>query len=341
MEFPFVIFLFVSRTKGKSSIVAGMNLSVRSNKARRLPGRTGIDFGLPKRVKMPQSSVKEPSDDLDGITELECTVDGSQLHGNTSEIKTAPQENHTAADKAATQTVSCSSEKILETEQNIGFGTSLSSTAVKQEFSSNGTRNSGSVLRKGEDQSSNQQSNVFSRTTQDGVEQRAPMSHSASLHGHKRQPQAEVPLHSHRNTQEQQIPLIPQTQKMNISNSVGGESDIMAVSKQSSSSLGSLFTNGSSLMQPHMPQVSNGGQLQVIPGQSSGVGTAHGYPPAMQLMNTGFNTPAQVSQDSVVVKGKSYLRLGVIGKGGSSKVCYSHLWQKGFCVMIHYCYHYY
>ncbi|XP_074613016.1 dual specificity protein kinase TTK-like isoform X1 [Acropora palmata] len=305
---------------GKSSIVSGMNLSVRSNKARRLPGRTGIDFGLPKRVKMPQSSMKEPSDDLDGITELECTVDDSQLHGNTSEIKTAPQENHTTANKAARHTVSCSSEKILGTEQNIGFGTSLSSTAVKKEFSSNGTRNNGSVLRKGEDQSSNQQSNVFSRTTQDGVEQRAPMSHSASLHGNKRQPQAEVPLHSHRNTQEQQIPLIPQTQKINISNSVGGESDIMAVPKQSSGSLGSLFTSGGSLMQPHMPQVSNGGQLKVIPGQSSGIGPAHGYPPAMQLMNTSINTPAQVSQDSVVVKGKSYLRLGVIGKGGSSKV---------------------
>ena len=306
-----------------------MNLSVRSNKARRLPGHTGIDFGLPMRVKMPQSSVKEPSDDLDGITELECTVNDSQLHGNTSEIQTTPQENHTTDDKAAAQTVSCSSEKILGTEQNIGLGTNWSSTAAKQEFSSNGTRNSGSVLRKGGDHSCNEQSDVFSRTTQDGLEQSAPMSHSASLDGNKKQPQDQVPSYSQRHIQEQQIPLIPQTQKINISNSIAGESDIMAVPKQSSSSLGSLFTNGSSLMQLHMPQVSNCGQLQVIPGQSSGIGPAHGYPPAMQLMNTGIHTPAEVSQYNVVVKGKSYLRLGIIGNGGSSKVCYCHSQQKG------------
>ena len=332
MEFPFVLFLFfVSHTQGNSSIVSSMNLSVRSNKTRRLPGRTGIDFGLPMRVKVPQSSVKEPSDDLDGITELECTVDDSQQHGDTAEIKTTPQENHTTADGAATQTVSCSSEKIVGTEENIGSGTSLSSAAVKQELIlSNDTRNSGSVLRKEGDDSSKQQSDIFSRTTQGGAEQSAPMSRSASLDGNKRQPQAKVPSHSQRNIQEHQIPLIPQTQKINLSNSVASESDFMPVPKESSSSLGSLFTNSGSFMQSLMPQVSNGGQLQVIPGQSSGVGHPHGYPPAMQVMNTGINTPVPASQDNVVVKGKSYLRLGVVGKGGSSKVCCCHLQQKGF-----------
>ncbi|XP_068733387.1 dual specificity protein kinase TTK-like [Montipora capricornis] len=242
-----------------NSLVSSMNLSVRSNKTRRRPGHTGINFGLPMRVKMPQSVAKEAGDDLDGITELECTEDDPQKQRVLSEMKSVPQENHITAGNTATSAVPCRSEKENRTEENNRIGTTQN-MAIQQELSRlHDTRDSGFVSKTADNTPSNPQSVTCSSTLiEECVKQSAPSCSSATLDNNKGEQQGEAPL-DHR-----------------------------------------------------------------------GVGFAPGYPPAMQFMST--LTPAQASQDIVVVKGKSYLRLGIIGRGGSSKV-YRAFDGKRICAM--------
>ncbi|KAJ7372232.1 hypothetical protein OS493_019676 [Desmophyllum pertusum] len=99
---------------GTGSLAACMNLSVRRTKTRRGPGGTGLVFGLPMRVKMPLPAVSEPGDELDGIAELESTVDEFQQSCE-PEVARRSQGNHLAG--SSVRTASSSSDAEHGTDQ--------------------------------------------------------------------------------------------------------------------------------------------------------------------------------------------------------------------------------
>ena len=296
-----------------SSLASSMNLSARCNKTRRRPGRTGLAFGLPLRVKMPLPSVKEPGDDLDGISQLDCTLDDSQ-QSYQPEVVSASQGNHKAG--VSVSSVSCSSELNREIDVKDSTGTSHSAVQNQGHNKGNETEESVFVSQTGDKPVSNQQWNACDMM-QEGSQSSTTNPHSATLNNISTQHQAKASSNHQQGIQAPQMSFGQEGPTLHLSHSITGESDAVPAQRQNSSSLAAVFSNSGSYLQPHIPQASHSGQLQAIPGQNLGMGFVMGYP-----LGTPFANPAatQASQGTIVVKGKSYQRLGTIGKGGSSKV---------------------
>ena len=305
-------FVCSALTQATNNLVSSMNLSVRRNKARRGPG-LGKAFGLPVRVKMPLPSVKEPGDDLDGITELDCTVDESQ-QSCPPEMTSGVQGNGIAGGSVAT--ASCTTKTDGETSQTKFTGTSHR-TAQNQEQSI-GKETGVSLL------ASQREGNHAwnsSTTLQENSQSSTTNPHSATLNNNNnRQQQAMAWSSCQQTIQAQQIPVL-QGRNAQSSNSIltRGSSTFQ---KQNSSSLAPIVVHSGSFQQPHVAHVSasHSGQLQTVPVQHPGVIFASGYPPGVQFVNPVVPASSQAQQDVIVVKGKRYQRLGTIGKGGSSKV---------------------
>ena len=287
-----------------------MNLSVRRNKTRRGPGGAGITFGLPMRVKMPLPAVREPGDELDGITELECTVNEARQSFEPAVTMSSSQENHLAGSNV--RTASSNSETEREIDQRL-----QSHEPVKEAYSHNLERNTGNATLESqsvftskamEGQVCNQQQNSG---TQEGSHSFATNAHSAKLNNMNRQQADVVNL-----SRQQTIDQVPTTQVvMPSSNSINGSCTIQ---RQMSSSITPVVSGCGSFSQQNTP-VSHGSQPPTITVQFQSVGPAPGYPSDVPFVRPAVAF-AQVTQDTIVVKGKSYQKLGTIGKGGSSKV---------------------
>ena len=291
---------------GKDSLAACMNLSVRRNRTRRGPGGAGITFGLPMRVKMPLPAVREPGDELDGITELECTVDESR-QGAEPAVVSASRENQLV------RTLSSNSETEREIDQRLHPREAIKEACgySLERDTGNPTVESQSVFtsKATESQVCNQQQNSG---TQEGLHSFASNAHSATLNNMSRQQADGVNL-----SRQQTIHQVPTIQVVTpSSNSINGSCTIQ---RQTSSSITPVLSGCGSFSQQSAPQVSHGSQLATIPVQFHSVGHAPGYPSDMQFARPAV-VVAQAPQDAIVVKGKSYQKLGTIGKGGSSKV---------------------
>ena len=297
-------------TLGKDSLAACMNLSVRRNKTRRGPGGAGITFGLPMRVKMPLPAVREPGDELDGISELECTVDESRQSCEPA-VASSSQENRLAS--SSVRTASSSSETECEIDQRLhtlepikeACGHSL------ERSTGNATVESHSVFT-----SKATEGQVCYQQQNSGAQERthsfATNPHSATLNNLSRQQADNVA-----SSRQQTLHQIPTPQVVTpSSNSINGSCTIQ---RQHSSSIAPVVSGYGSFSQQNVPPVSDGSQLPTIPAQFHGVGHAPGYHADMQFVRPAV-VVAQAPQDTIVVKGKSYQKLGTIGKGGSSKV---------------------
>lgn len=283
-----------------------MNLSVRRNRTRCAPGGAGITFGLPMRVKMPLPAVREPGHELDGITELECTVDESR-QGAESAVVSTSQGKHLA------RTISSNSETEREIDQRLH-----TREAIKDACSYSLEKDTGNTTvewqsvftsKAIEGQVCNQQQ---TSDTQEGSHSFAANALSATLNNMSRQQADAVNL-----SRQQTIHQVPTTQVVTpSSSSINGSCTIQP---QTSSSITPVVSGYGSFSQQSNPQVNHGSQLPAIPVQFSSVGHAPGYPSDMQLARPAL-VVAQAPQDTIVVKGKSYQKLGTIGKGGSSKV---------------------
>ena len=290
-----------------------MNLSVRRNKTRRGPGGSGIAFGLPMRVKMPLPAVREPGDELDGITELESTVDES-CQSCEPAVASSSQENHLAG--SSVRTASSSSETERDIDQRLH-----TREPIKEAFSHSLERSTGNATIESqsvytsqatEGPVCNQQQNSG---IQEGSQSFATNPHSATLNNFSRQ-QADAVASSRQQTLHQ----IPTPQGVtSSSNSIKGSCTIQ---RQSSSSITPVVSGNGCFSQQNTPQVSHGSQPTTISGQFHSVGYAPGYPSDMQFARPAVVVAqaAQAPKDTIVVKGKSYQKLGTIGKGGSSKV---------------------
>ena len=286
-----------------------MNLSVRRNKTRRGPGGPGITFGLPMRVKMPLPAVREPGDELDGITELECTVDDSRQSVEPAGVSSS-QENQAGS---GVRIPSSNSETEREMDQKVH-----TRQPVKEAYSHNLERDTGNAAvesqsvftsKATEDQVGGQQQNS---NTQEGLHSFATNTHSATLYNPSRQQADAVNL-----SRQQTIHQVPATQVATpSSNSISGSCTIQ---RQTSSSNTPIVSGYGSFAQQSTPQVSRGSQPPTIPVQFHSVGHAPGYPLDIPFVRPAV-VVAQAPQDTIIVKGKSYQKLGTIGKGGSSKV---------------------
>lgn len=288
-----------------------MNLSVRRNKTRRGPGGAGITFGLPMRVKMPLPAVREPGDELDGITELEYTVDESRQSFEPA-VVSGSQEHHLEGSSA--RTASSNSETDREIDQRLH-----TREPVKEACSHSLERDTGNATvesqrvftsKTTEGQVCNQQQNSG---TQEGSHSFATNAHSATLNNLSRQ-QADAVNLSRQQTPQQ----VPTTQVVTPSNNINGSCTIQ---RQTSSSITPVVSGYGSFSQQNTPQVRHGSQPSTIPVQFHSVGHVPGYPSDMQFARPAV-VVAQAPQDTIVVKGKSYQKLGTIGKGGSSKVSF-------------------
>ena len=294
-----------------------MNLSVRRNKTRRGPRGAVGDFGLPIRVKMTLPSVKEPGDDLDGITELDTTVDEPQ-QGCKPEMASSTQGTHST--DGSMRTTSSTSKKDIETVQKPPTGTSHSATHNQAQSKENGTRENLFMLQTADSVVSNQRQNSSIQDVSQSITANPPsatLNNSRSHHKNSSQQQPETWSSQQRKFQAQQVPG-PQTLTAPSANSVTGGSS--TIRRENSSSITPVVNNSGSFLQHHTP-FSHSGQLLANPGQLPGVGFTPGYPPEMQFINPVVSVASQVPQGTIVVNGKSYQKLSTIGKGGSSKVC--------------------
>lgn len=247
-------------TVGTDSLAACMNLSVRRNKIRRVPGGAGITFGLPVRVKMTLPAVSEPGDELDGITELETTVDGSR---QSCEPEVAP----TSQRSSSVRTASSSSETERDSEQRPPtLEVRKEAFAHRQEKSSeNATLESQSVF--------------SSQTTDNQV----------------------------------------CNQQRNSSMQEGSQSFTTNPCSATIKNISSQQEDGANSSRQQM--------LHQMPTPLHQIPTPQGQTPSSHSIMQ-FARPtvvaAQTPQDTIVVKGKTYQRLGTIGKGGSSKVSFQH-----------------
>ena len=287
-----------------------MNLSVRRNKTRRGPGGAGITFGLPMRVKMPLPAVREPGDELDGITELEFTVDES-CQSCEPAVVSSSQENRLAG--SGVRTASSSSETEREVDQRLPTLEAIKEACSHSLEMSTGdaTVESQSVFtsKATEGQVCFQQQNSG---TPEGSQSFATNPHSATLNNLSRQ-QADTAASSRQQTLHQIT--TPQV----VTPSYNSTNGSCTLQRQNSSSITPVVSGYGSFSQQNTPQVSHGNQVQTIPVQFHSVGHAPGYPSDMQFVRPAV-VVAQAPQDTIVVKGKSYQKLGTIGKGGSSKV---------------------
>lgn len=262
---------------------------------------------------MPLPSVKEPGDDLDGISQLDCTLDDSQQSCKPDAVS-ATEGNQKAS--ISVPTASCSSE--LNREIDVKDFTGASHITVQNQGHNKGNETGESmfVSQTGDKPVSIQQWNACDMM-QEEPQSSTTNPHSATLNNISTQHQAEAWSNHQQGIQASQMSVGQEGPTLHLSHSIAGGSDAVPAQMQNSSSLATVFTNSGSYLQPHIPLASHSGQLQAVPGQNLGMGFAPGYPPG-----TPFPNPAasQASQGTIVVKGKSYQRLGTIGKGGSSKV---------------------
>ena len=300
---------------------------------------------------MPLPSVKEPGDDLDGIAELDATVDDSQ-QGSQSEVAEGSQGYHSNGSSTA-HTASCSSGAERELDKK-----PLTGTTTQEQGKEDEARESVFMTQPVDSQVSSQRwngsaqeglqsltANRHSTTLNTNSRQEQAEAHSASLNGNSRQTEAHPAFLNNNSRHEQaeahsatlntnsrqqqaeawssrqqtfQVQQIPTPQGLAAppcSSVTGGSSTIQ---RQNTNSMTPVVGSSGSFLQPHIPPVGHSGQLQAVPGQLSGISFAPGYTPGMQSVNPAV---AQAPQDIIVVKGKSYQKLGTIGKGGSSKVC--------------------
>ena len=298
-----------------------MNLSVRRNKTRLRPGGAGIAFGLPVRVKMTLPAVSEPGDELDGISELESTVDES-CQSREPEVATTSQHSRLASSSVHTASSSSETERDSEQRPPTHELRKETSTHRQEKSSENATVESQSVFasQRTDSQGCNQQRNS---SMQEGSQSFTTNPHSATINSITRQ--QEEGANSSRQQTFHQTPTphhqIPTPQGLTpSSNSISGS---CTVQRQSSSTITPVVPGNGSFPQQNIPQVSHSGPLQAIPGQFHGVGYAPAYPPGMRFAKPPA-VATQAPQDTIVVKGKSYQKLGTIGKGGSSKVSSRH-----------------
>lgn len=291
----------------KSDNLAGcMNLSVRRHKARR---GGGIHFGLPMRVKRPLPALSEPGDELDGITELDCTVEVPQQQS--CEPETAASNQIHGLHLARSSVHSASTKKDMTKEQSLspasGSQKETSGEHYEGRFRNNTVETQEIVAPQvTENLLYNQQSaGSYSFTANP---QPAMLNNSCSTQ------QGEV-SNSGRQPMLYQIPT-PQGLPSASSQVIDGS---VTIRKQSTNSTAQPVERNGSLLQKKTAQVSHSGPLHSTPGQLLGAGCAPGYPQEMQFSRSAA-VPAQSSQETIRVKGKLYQRLGTIGKGGSSKV---------------------
>ena len=122
---------------------------------------------------------------------------------------------------------------------------------------------------------------------------------------------------SHRQTFPlEQIPT-PQGSTALVSSSSIGSSMLQ---RPTSGSMPPNLGDSGSFIQHPIPQVNHSGQLQAIPGQLRGNSFASAFTPDLHFVNPMMPIAPKAPQGIIVVNGKSYQKLGTIGKGGSSKV---------------------
>ena len=279
-----------------------MNLSVRRIKK---TGGPGLNFGLPMRVKRTLPSVKEPvcDDDLDGISALESTVDESQQSCQ-SEVILSSQEKHPSDSRA--YTVLCSSGTDKKIYQKPPTGKPRITIHSQGQSKENDTGNSVFASQTTHCQLASQEQNS---SVQEASQSFATSPPSATPNNNSR-------LQQGHSKHQQTIPT-PQGSVASSSNTFTGSGTLQ---RQNSSSLTPVFGNSGSFIQHPIPQVNQSGQLQAIPGHLPGTTFTPGVSPDMQYMNPMVHVAPKASHDVIVVKGKSYQKLGTIGKGGSSKV---------------------
>lgn len=262
---------------------------------------------------MPLPSVKEPGGDLDGISQLDCTLDDSQQSCQPDAVS-ASEGNHKASISAPT--ASCNSELNREIDAKDFTGASHIAVQNQGHKKGNETGESMFVSQTGDKPVSNQQWNARDMM-QEGPQSSTTNPHSATLNNISAQHQSEAWSNHQQGIQALQMSFGQEGSTLHLSHSIASGSGAVPAQMQNSSSLATVFSNSGSYLQPHIPLASHGGQLQAVPGENLGMGFAPGYPPG-----TPFPNPAasQASQGTIIVKGKSYQRLGTIGKGGSSKV---------------------
>lgn len=288
-----------------------MNLSVRRQKTRRAPGGLGINFGLPMRVKMPLPALSEPGNELDGITELECTMDESRP---SCEPEAAPSSQGAGS---SIRSASSSSETERESEQKPPptreSHKETTGHKLEQCVKRNTVEAHGVLTPHAQTTASQVYKQQRTSTVQEGSQSFTTNPQSTLLNNSSRQ-QGDVSNSSLQQTLHQ----MPTPQGLSSTHNLSGNAS-STIQQQSSNSITPAIGRSCSLSQQNIPQVSHSGQLQAIPGQFQGAGYAPGYPQEMQFARP-MVIPAQSSQGTIVVKGKSYQRLGTIGKGGSSKV---------------------
>ena len=111
---------------------------------------------------------------------------------------------------------------------------------------------------------------------------------------------------------------IPTLQGLSSESNQGINSSV-TIRHQSTNSVAQSTVTSGSLSQHSTARVNHSGPLHSMPGQLLGASHASGYPQEMQFSRPAA-VPVQSSQETIMVKGKVYQRLGTIGKGGSSKV---------------------
>ena len=280
-----------------------MNLSVRRNKTRR-------DFGLPVRVKMTLPSVKEPGDDLDGISALELTVDESQQNSHPEMISVAQEAALTNGNSCVASTGHTADRKIDEKPPT---GKSLHPTKTQNQFKGKQDEFEESVFTS-QTQGNQLPSQQPNNSLQEGSQTIPTNPLSATLNNGSR---TQNDHSSHRQTFPlEQIPT-PQGSTALVSSSSIGSS--MLQRPNSGSMPPSLGDSGSFIQHP-IPQVNHSEQLQAIPGQLRGNSFASAFTPDMHFVNPMMPIAPKAAQGIIVVNGKSYQKLGTIGKGGSSKV---------------------
>lgn len=312
-----------------------MNLSVRRNKTRRGPAGSGINFGLPMRVKKALPVVSEPGDELDGIAELESTVD--ERHQSTEPEVAASQLVSLTCGSSA-RTTSSSSEPERDSEQRpptlevckepafihrqeksseistVGSESVSASKATDSQVCDH--KQNGGMQEGSQSFTTNPPSATINNISrQRAVTDAANLSRQQTLH-QMPTPHHQIPTPHHQmTTPHHQMPT-PQ----GITSSSNGISGSCTI--QNSNSITPVVSANGSFSQQNIPQVSHSGPVQAFSGHFHGAGYAPGYPPDMQFARPAV-VAAQAPQDVIVVKGKSYQKLGTIGKGGSSKVSQS------------------
>ena len=113
---------------------------------------------------------------------------------------------------------------------------------------------------------------------------------------------------------------IPTLQGLSSESNQGINSSV-TIRHQSTNSVAQSTVTSGSLSQHSTARVNHSGPLHSMPGQLLGASHASGYPQEMQFSRPAA-VPVQSSQETIMVKGKVYQRLGTIGKGGSSKVSF-------------------